>query len=388
VRSRIGLRPRLFRWLRNDLTWTTLYGSDRNANYVLRQELAVDTLVALTRNARAQRDWSALLSLDPGLLAESLLGAAVEGEDPDVSQLRGMMSALRPFTATYQDGLVSRFNREPVTPGFGYQLGLGDTDDFRFLQGDTAATLTDRASWTLGSGLRLPGGATLDVSYQESEATTLDTRSDRRLDQKRWPAVRASFPPIRLPAFFGIQRVSLSSGYTRNDRRIVYGGRGLQTRVQEDVQVPVDVSVTWIGSMVTAYQGSFRDGTARDPTGDTDRTATSHRLSVTSQILPPGAWGERLDRPIRLSLLAGYTEERDCRATATRERCVPFLDQIRRSLSLSLNTAVNGLVVGLQMSYDDRQSFVGQETGSTQFQVGIFGELQFSAGVLPVAAPR
>ncbi len=388
LRTRLGFRPRFFRWLRNDLTWTTLYGSDRNANYVLRHELASDTVFALTRNAQAQRDWTALFSLDPGLLAESLLGAAVRGEDPGTTQLRGMLAAVRPFSATYQDGLVSRFHRDPVVPGFGYQLGLGSTDDFRFLDGDTAATLTDRASWTLSSGLRLPGGTALDVGYQRSEATTLDTRSDRRIDQKRWPDVRTTLPPIRLPSFTGIQRISLSSGYTRNDRRIIYGGRGLQTRTQRDIQVPVDISITWIGSLVTSYRGAFRDGTARDPTGDTDRTDHSHRLSVSSQILPPGPWSARLDRPIRLSLLAGYTAERDCRTTVTKDRCVPFLDQIRRSLSLLLDTSVNGLEVGLQMSYDDRQSFVGQETGSTQFQVGIFGQLQFSAGVLPVAPLR
>ncbi len=388
LRTTVGFRPRIFRWLRHDLAWTTFYASDRNANYVLRQVLASDTMVALTRNAQAQRDWTAQLSLDPGLLAEDLLGAAVPGEDPGTSELRGMISVLRPLSATYQDGLVSRFHRDPVAPGLGYQFGFGGEDEFRFLQGDTAATLTDRTSWTLASGVRLPGGATVDVGYQQSEATTLDTRSDRRINQKRWPDVRTSLPPIRLPTFTGIQRVSLSSGYTRNDRAIVYGGRGQQRRVQEDVQIPVDLSITWVGSLVTTYRGSFRDGTARDPTGDTEAREDSHRISVSSRFLPPGPWGARLDRPIQLSVLAGYTAERNCRATVIGDRCVPFLDQIRRSLSLSLNTSVGGMEVGVQMSYDDRQSFVGQETGSTQFQVGVFGTLQFSAGVLPVAPLR
>ena len=62
---------------------------------------------------------------------------------------------------------------------------------------------------------------------------------------------------------------------------------------------------------------------------------------------------------------------------------MPFLDQLRRSLNLSLDTTVGGFDVGLQMSYDDRQSYVGQQTGSTQFQIGLFGQLQFSAGVIP-----
>jgi len=388
LRTSVGFRPRIARWLQSDLTWRTFYASDRNANYVLREVLESDTMVALTRNAQAQRDWSVHLALDPGLLAEGMLGPAVAGEGPATTEVRGVLSALRPLSATYQDGLVSRFHRAPVSPGANYQFGFGGGDGFRFLQDDTAAAMTDRTSWTLGSGVRLPGGAAVDVGYRRSETTTLDTRSDRRTNQKRWPDVRMSLPPIRLPGFTGIQRVSLSSGYTRNDGEIVYGGRGLQRRVQEDVQVPVDLSITWIGSLVTTYRGSFRDGTARDPTGDTRAMEHSHRFSVSSRFLPPGPWGRRLGGPIQLSVLAGYTAERDCRSTVVGDRCVPFLDQIRRSLSLSLNTSVRSTEVGVQMSYDDRQSFVGQQTGSTQFRVSIFGQLQFSAGVLPVAPLR
>ena len=39
------------------------------------------------------------------------------------------------------------------------------------------------------------------------------------------------------------------------------------------------------------------------------------------------------------------------------------------------------------MSYDDRQSFVGQRTGSTQFQLMLWGQLQFSAGMIPRRLP-
>ena len=52
------------------------------------------------------------------------------------------------------------------------------------------------------------------------------------------------------------------------------------------------------------------------------------------------------------------------------------------------NERVGGFEVGIQASYDHRQSYVGQQNASTEFQVGLFGQLQFSAGVLPVAAGR
>ena len=388
VRTRLGFRPTILPWLRTDLDWNSAYGSDRNTSYLVREVVAGDTVLALARNARGQRDWRARVSLDPGVLAERLASGPEQGEDPAVARVRALLRSLRPLSATYQDGLVSRFNRDPVDPGLGFQLGWGGADDFRFLDADTAATLTDQASWTLGSGILLPGGGAFDVAYQRAETSTLDTRSDRTTTQRRWPDLRGSLPPITPPSFTLARRVSLSAGYAATERRTVYGGRGLQRRVQRDVQIPVDVSVTWRGTLVTTYRGSFQSGEAEDPTGLTDRTESSHRISVSSQFLPPGPWASRLDRPVRLSLLAGYTAERDCRTTATQERCVPFLDQIRRSLSVSLDTSVGDMEIGVQASFDDRQSFVGQQNRSTQLQLGVFGQLQFSAGVLPVGPPR
>jgi hypothetical protein len=383
LRTRFGFRPALFTWLRNDLDWTTVYGSDRNANFLLREAQVSDTVFSLARNARGQRDWRAAFALDPEALAVDLLGEGGAEEPADLAQFRSMVTALRPLTATYESGVVSRFHRDAVDPGIGYQMGWADVDDFRFMDGDTAATLTEQTGLTLGSGVRLPGGTTLDVAYQLIEAATLDTRSDRSTTRRRWPDVRASLPALTLPQRTGIQRVSLSSGYVKNARETVFGGRGTQRRVQDDVQVPLDLSITWRGSLVTSYRGSFREGEARDPTGDTDRTQSSHRVSVASQFLPPGSLAARLDRPVRFALLVSYVAERDCRTTAARGGCVPFVDQIRRSLSLNIDTSVGGFEVGLLMSYDDRQSFVGQRTGSTQFQLGLFGELQFSAGMLP-----
>jgi hypothetical protein len=91
----------------------------------------------------------------------------------------------------------------------------------------------------------------------------------------------------------------------------------------------------------------------------------------------------QLDRPVRASVIASFTAQRDCRTTSARDVCVPFIDQIRRGLSVSLDSGAGGLELGIQMSYDDRRSFVGQRTGSTQFQLGLFGQLEVSAGTLP-----
>ena len=384
LRSNVAFRPSIFTWLRNDLDWTTVYQSERNTNFVERTPVGADTTFVLARNARAQRDWGATITLDPARLATSWLGDAIDGEGPDIAQLRSLLSAVRPLSVTYRDGITSRFNRDPIDPRFDYQLGWGGTEAFRVIGADTAATLTDRVSWRLASGITLPAGAGLQIGYLRSDASTLDTRSDRRTVQRSWPDIQASLPTLRPPSFMGIQAVNLSSGIVRTQRSTEFGGSTRQRRFDEDVQIPVDVSVNWVRTLVTTYRGAFRTGSGLDPTGDTEREHTSHRISVSSQLLPPAALARRLDRPIQLLLIVTFIRDRNCRNTVAGEACVAFLDQVSRTASLSLNTSASGMQLGVQISYDDRQSFVGQRTGSTQFQVGIFGQIDFAAGVLPL----
>jgi len=383
LRTAMAFRPSIVSWLRTDLDWSTAYQSDRNTNFVQRFVSGADTSTALTRSAGGQRDWGATLGVSPTALANAWLGAPFEGEDPDLRQLRAIIGALRPLTLVYRDGISSRFDRDAVDPRYDYQLGWADFDSFRFIDGDTAATLTDRASWRLGSGLSLPGGAGVQVGYLWTDATTIDTRSDRRTQLRTWPDVQATLPTFRLPGFTGVRTVNLTTGLVRTRRVIQFGGRALQQRFDEDTQVPIDVSIQWLRTLATAYRGAFRHGNGSDPTGSTERELGSHRVSVSTQLLPPGAIARRLDRPVRMSLIGAFRQERNCRITAVGAECVAFLDQITRTASMALDTSVGGFEFGVQLSYDDRKSFVGQRTGSTQFQVGIFGQLEFGAAMLP-----
>lgn len=382
LRTDVAYRPSFFTWLRTDLDWTTVYRSDRNTNFVDESVVGTDTTVALTRDARGQRDWGATVSLSPSALASTWFGNAADDDNEDVAQLRSILSAVRPLSATYRDGITSRFNRDPVDPRFDYQFGFGGRDRYRFVDADTAATLTDRASWRLSSGVALPGGAGVQVGYLWSDSETLDIRSDRNTRQRTWPDVQATLPPIRLPSFTGIRSINLSSGIVRSEREITFGGRALQRRFDSDLQVPLDVSIQWLRTLVTTYRGAWRDGSGADPTGDTEREERNHRLSLSTQLLPAGGLASRLDRPISLSMIGTFRSERSCRITVAGEECVPFIDQVLRTASLQADTSVQGFSFGLQISYDDRQTFVGQRTGSTQFQIGLFGQLDFGTADL------
>jgi hypothetical protein len=293
------------------------------------------------------------------------------------------MSSIRPLSVTYRDGVTSRFDRDPVDPGWGYQLGWADADGFRVLGADTAATLTDRYSWRLASGVSLPGEGGVQVAYQWANGRTLDTRSNRRTLVRSWPEIQASLPTLVPPAALGIRAVNVSSGVTRTRRRIEFGAAAAQRRIDEDLRIPLDVSVRWIRTLATTYQAAYRTGWSEDPTGTTERDEWTHRVSLTSQLLPSGFLTRRLEQPVNLALLGAYGSERTCRSTSARPECIAFVHQVRRTLNVSVDTRLRDFSVGLQASFDDRRSFVGQRSGSTQFQVGLFGQLDFSGGALP-----
>ena len=159
--------------------------------------------------------------------------------------------------------------------------------------------------------MSLPGGLGIIASYNRTEAITLDTRSDRTTTLRVWPNLRAQLPPLQMPEITGIRTISVGSGVVRTERETVFGGRGLQRRFDEDVQMPLDVSISWRGTLVTSYLGSFREGRGVDPTGDTERDQRTHQITVSSRFVPPFGLATSLDRPVSLLLRASRTSERD-----------------------------------------------------------------------------
>lgn len=394
LRSRMNWTPRLTSWMEGNVLWSTGFLTDRNPGYSRRFEAAPgDTVVELQRNASGQRDLRARLALEPRAMVESLLGTAPTGEGAPAAGegarlLRALGDHLLPLSVGWHDGVNARFNRAAVNPGAGWQLGLGGVDDFRFLSGDTASFLADRSGWTGSAGTRLPGGVTLSSEFIRSDVVTLDGRGDRSLRVRSWPAVRVAAPDLPLPGLLRpvVQRLSVTSGLTVQTQESLVGESG-QLRSRKDRVVPLTVSVRWFNAVSTSYTASFQEGEGRDPTGDTERTRRTHAFALSSSFRPPPTErGAFLDRPVQVTLRVAYAGQVDCRITAASESCVPYLDQLTRDLNLTLDTTVSGLDVGVQGSYFDRRSFVGQRPGSTQFQVAVFARFNVSAGNLGMLA--
>ena len=373
LRTRMSFEPRLGDWARTALGWQTFYSSDRTANFVDRSlDAGGDTVVALERNVSGRRDFTGQITLIPAAVFGTP-GVGPSGGSALGRRLQAMVGAIDPITVTYQEGVASRFDRDPVDPQFSYRFGFADRDGYQVLGADTATTLTDRRGWTVRSSVRLPAALQVGVNYRRTTANTLDTRSDRTLRRETWPDVNLSLAGLSLPDRVLIRRVSLSAGFQRIRQKAAFGGFGQQERFQRDERIPVEIALVWGGGVSTSYRGSFTSGEGGDPTGETERNRVNHTVSLTASMRPQSGLAARLTSPITMSALLQHASDRNCRTSTTRTACVPFLDELIRSLVFRVETAVARTDVRLQLSYTDRRSFVGLQSGSSQFQFGLFG---------------
>ncbi len=382
LRTNVRWGPRPADWLRWTLAWTTTYSSNRNATLVRRRVVEADTLRDLQRTVGGQRSASASLAFDPGTLVRGGLPRPDAVDAPPRGTLQRLVGALSPLVVDWQDGVTSRFNREVLDPDLRYQLGLSDLEGFREVDGVAAATLADRGGWALGSGFGLFDGVAANVNYSVDDVTTFDTRSDRASRTRSWPNVALRASSVPLPSFLrpAVERITLNSGYRVDTRRLSFGAETRQRRLQRDATVPLDVSVRWGGGFSTSYRATATRGEGTDPTGDTRRRRTTHVVAVSGRFTPPGELGARLQRPVQASLRYNLSAQSDCRITSGNVECVPFVDQRNSTFNLTLDTLISDLQVGFQASYTDRSSNIGQRLGSTQFQIGFWGQFVYNAG--------
>jgi hypothetical protein len=388
LRTRYGFRPSLAAWLRTDFTLSTEYLTDRSGALVERLVQGADTLLFLQRNANGNRTTRASVTVEPGTLAERF-GVADEGAEEKGSTLSRILMAMDPLSVTRQGGLNSRFYRETVDPGIGFQFGLGSQDEFRFIDGDTASILTGRTTWTGRTGFRLPMNLSFSGSYSDSRTEILHLRSDRELRTRSWPDLRLTLTQVNLPEKVQavLNSLSLSSGYRENFLETTFGGIGLQKRTREEKLIPLEVNATWIGEISTRYSGTLANGDGRDPTGDTRTERRSHTFVFSSVMEDPPLLGSRLEGPLRVSFGYQYASELDCRIPTGQTGCTSFVDYLNRSVNLSFDTVITPLQVGLNFTYTDRQSFVGRHEGSTQFQLGVFGQFLIDSNAPRVPEP-
>ncbi len=378
LRTRLALRPRLPEWARAGVDVTTIHLSRRNADLVAPAPPA--GAPALLRNVDGQRNLTASLALDPSRLVGASL---LRNGHPDGAP-GWWTRAFEPLSVTVASGVTSRFDRDAIEPGWVHELGWGGRERFLAIGPDTASTFSERDRATVRGGLRLPASAIVRVGYDRSLTETLDTRSDRRTGRTVWPDLNASVGRVPLPPLLAaaVERLSLSWGLRREERRLEFGAGSFQDRYREDREQPFSVTAALVRGITVAYRGRVSRGDARDPTGDTRRTAATHSLAGSARFRSPlGAFRDR-GAPLRLTVDLRYGDERQCRVTSHESACVAFIDQLERDASLSVDSSVRDFELGVRIRYLDRRSFVGLRAGSTQFQLNVFGRFLLTPAAL------
>jgi hypothetical protein len=393
--ARFGLRPEPVPGLRTDISGQSRFGSQRSAGLTRFDPLTFEDPGALLRNVRVDRDLRAAVTLDPARLlrVEARPPARIPGAEPEpgeppripprqeTSVWVPVIRSISPLNLTVQDGIVAAFFREAVAPDLGFQLGWGGLDALADLDEARATTLVDRTNVGVGSGLQLPASLFVNLNFQDNRVASLDRRSERDARSRSWPDLRAGASNLPLPQAWqgALSRLAFTTGFQRIREEVSFGD-GLQARTRNDLRIPSEVSLEWAGGIATRYRGTFGRGEGMDPTGRTRRDQDEHGVTVETRFAPGGGLQNRFDGPFRVAVVAQYSAVNECRLAEGQAACVPFLDLVNRSAGFTVDTLLSGLEVGGQASVVDRRSFTGMRTGFTQFQLGFWGRMEFSAG--------
>jgi hypothetical protein len=388
--SSLVIRPVITSWLRPTWSWSNRFGTDRNPGYIELDVIGEDTTATLQRRFGSDRQIQRRLDFQPSQMVRSTWGDTASAVNGVSGVLYRMLRPFQSVTLTWNSALASQFEREAFSPGFGYQLGLGDLSSFRAIGGDTASSATERDDLRANTNILLPLSANLGITYSHATTQGFDQRGGRRAqDQTGWPDVQVRWQNIPVPSMIDGVILAASAGarYERIERESVLGLRSPQVRGALEHRYTPDLRLTFAGGITASYTGSVIQGETIDPTGNGEQDGISHRLTVTGIFQPPGFMRAKLRNPITTSLSFIEDSQSRCRfrpQASAEDACIAFIDSRNRTLNLNLDTSLSDITVGVRINYTDRQSFVGTRTGSSQFQFALFGRFLFTSGEMPV----
>ena len=396
IASEIAYRPEIAAWLKPSFNYSARFGTDRNPSYL--EVNAVDSTGQMQRRYQADRTMGKGLLFDPAVFVSSMMRLPQDATVPDsVIAQRGIMGrttyrlarSVLPVELNWNSTLGSQFERELNGPRMSYQFGLGDIGAYRLIGGDTAIYVNARDAFSARSGLRLPGNATLNTSFERNTLDAIDQRGGTRAEnERRWPIANLTWNRLPLPSM--LAKVLTSSTIALNHatarRTSLLGGSLGQDRGGVDHENGGRLTLIFPAGVTANYSLNARDGTSKDPTGDAEQTSTRHDVQLNGTFFLPESFSARLKAPITVTV--GFTQDaqRQCRfrqtfgETTTAQECVPFIDFRNRAMNLNFQTIITDVTVGTQLSYTSRQSFVGTRNGNNQFQLMIFGEFNMTAG--------
>jgi|GEM_PF-323928 len=383
LQGSVQFQPRLAAWLQPSVAYTTNYSTSRSPNYLTE----VDGRSRMQRNFQVDGALSRSLRIDPQRFVESVWGAQPRGEEGfALDAARFVGRSLRPVEMTWLDDTESSYERADFEPGYGYRIAWGGLDRLRTLESDTADVAGRRDSFETRSGIVISRSLELQVAYAEVDQLSLNSQGGRNHRTERyWPDLRLRVSQVPIPAAAQgvLSSVSAGTGYRIGDETTRLNG-GVRGGVS--TTIPVDFTAAFANGITAVYNASFTDVDGRETTGRTERDERTHDVSLRGMLPAPTFVHESFTEPLRATIGYGYRTQSQCRVQTAIDgttSCVHWIDNITRSGGITLETMLGRLSTGLQLSYNDRQSFIGRREGGRFFQLGIFANFNFGVGTLP-----
>ena len=101
----------------------------------------------------------------------------------DGSRWRRVIGVLRPIDVSFSRNQLASFDGIALTPGIGFQFGVGGIDDFRSVGGENASSAGASSDLVVANALALPGGLTVTNRVQRTDARHWSRREAAGLAQ-------------------------------------------------------------------------------------------------------------------------------------------------------------------------------------------------------------
>jgi len=379
-------RPRIAPWLTPQASLDTRYRSGRGASFV--SDIAGDTV--LTSDFSNSRSLRLATGFNAPVLARNVLGPSARGVK---GVLLGLFDRLDIFTVSWLQTVNSSFSRQKARPDFKYQLAFEGPLELRTEEGDTASRVGDGDGLNLSSGVRLPLGAAVNVDYGRTNQFIWTPITQTRSRSTTWPNVTFNWNRLPLPGFLQrwVNSFGFRAGYSLRTTSTVIPTAD-QDRSAETQSVPVSVNLSLTTNWSFNYSLNLIDEERRDATGVTFGESSNQSVQITGRVRPLTRTG-KFRNPVRISLRLSQDVQEQCRrlgAAPTGEPgaeqgvgsvgCEPFTDRTIKSIDLTVGTDIPPFTLGLQGSWQDTQSDLGQRPGNTQLEISLFGQFLFESG--------
>jgi hypothetical protein len=376
-------RPNVVTWLTPQASIDSRFRFARNSSYVTEQ--AGDTV--LTSDFNNSRALRASVGFNPPVLFRTMFGLEAGGV------LGGFLNFMDRFdlvSLAWSGTLASQYQRQDARPDMKYRFGLGDFESFLLQEGDTAARVADNEGINLSSGFRFPLGLGLVVDYADNNSVIWTPVTKTKNSNVAWPNVTLNWSRLPMPASLErwVAAASFRVGYSvRSTRGLV--PRADQLRESEIVAIPLSFNLALTTEWSFSYTLDMSDEERLDPTGRTLADRRNQMVQITGRFSPLSQEG-RFRHPIRVSLRLSQDKQVQCRQlgnpfessdeVVAQAACEPFVDLRIRRLDMTIGTDMPPFVLGLQGSWRDTQSQIGQNPGNTQLEFSFFGQFLLETG--------